>query len=642
MVKLVNRAKMTTATTGTGIITLGSAVASYQTFAASGVADGNVVRYAIEDGTNWEIGSGTYTATGTTLSRTPTESSSGGAAISLSGSAVVYATAAAADLQELVTFAETFVLPAADGTSGQVLTTNGSGALSFSTVSGGATDINGLSDGYRSGTNVALGGSEFGSINSGTAYGNTGLGYSVGYYLTTGSYNSALGKGALRGNLSYLTGSGNTGVGYETGLELSTGGYNFLGGYQSGYALTTGSNNVAIGNGALDAATTAGRNVAIGQDAMGLGVATTAAGDNVSIGYQAGYDLTTGNGNVLIGKGAGDDVADGGNNVFIGFDAGAAYVSASGNVAIGYRAALSATGTECVAVGQDAQRSATGTRNNSVGTQAGYSISTGNNNVSFGYNANYSCTTGTFNTALGNFANGVTTGSNNTLIGNSAAPSSATVSNEITLGNSSITRFRIPGIQAAASNGDVLTFDSANGILKLQAPAGGGLTLLSESTISSAASSVTVTFPDGYKVYQLVFKNVRQNVANEFITLERLNSSGSAIGTTSYLYSTHHTSTTVTSSTGANLWRITPSGMPPYTNSQAYAGLNFNFVFWGVRESTEYMSGVGEGNYLSASDLANIKVRMTASTAEQNNGIRIRSENGSSFTSGKILLYGVA
>jgi hypothetical protein len=137
MPKLVNRAKMTTATTGTGTITLGSAVAGYQTFVAAGVADTNVVRYTIEDGNNWEVGSGTYTASGTTLSRTPTESSSAGAAITLSGTAIVFVTVAAADLQELVTFAETFALPTVDGTNGQALTTNGTGTLTFTTVGGG-------------------------------------------------------------------------------------------------------------------------------------------------------------------------------------------------------------------------------------------------------------------------------------------------------------------------------------------------------------------------------------------------------------------------------------------------------------------------------------------------------------------------
>lgn len=97
MVTLVNRAKVATATTGTGTITLGAAESGYQTFAGAGVSNADVVRYVIEDGSNWEIGTGTYTTTGTTLTRTPTESNNAGSAITLTGSAVVYVTATADD-----------------------------------------------------------------------------------------------------------------------------------------------------------------------------------------------------------------------------------------------------------------------------------------------------------------------------------------------------------------------------------------------------------------------------------------------------------------------------------------------------------------------------------------------------------------
>ena len=110
MVTLVNRAKMSTSTTGTGTITLGSAESGYQSFADAGVSDGDVVRYAIEDGDDWEIGSGTYTATGTTLSRTVDESSNSDAALNLTGSAVVFITAAAEDVFQGELFAETLAM----------------------------------------------------------------------------------------------------------------------------------------------------------------------------------------------------------------------------------------------------------------------------------------------------------------------------------------------------------------------------------------------------------------------------------------------------------------------------------------------------------------------------------------------------
>jgi hypothetical protein len=65
---LKDRVKETTTTTGTGTYTLAGAVTSFEAF--SSVGDGNTTYYACTDGTDFEVGIGTYTASGTTLART--------------------------------------------------------------------------------------------------------------------------------------------------------------------------------------------------------------------------------------------------------------------------------------------------------------------------------------------------------------------------------------------------------------------------------------------------------------------------------------------------------------------------------------------------------------------------------------------
>lgn len=100
MAKLYNLARMTTATTGTGSITLGAAVSGYLTFAQAGVVNGDVVDYAIKDGNNSEIGTGTYSASGTTLTRSVTKSTNGNAALNLSGTAEVFITVRAETLAD--------------------------------------------------------------------------------------------------------------------------------------------------------------------------------------------------------------------------------------------------------------------------------------------------------------------------------------------------------------------------------------------------------------------------------------------------------------------------------------------------------------------------------------------------------------
>jgi hypothetical protein len=87
-----NRVQETTTTTGTGTITLAGAVSGFQSFAV--VGNGNTTYYTITSGTAWEVGIGTYTASGTTLDRTTVLSNSLGttAAISLTGTSNVFVT----------------------------------------------------------------------------------------------------------------------------------------------------------------------------------------------------------------------------------------------------------------------------------------------------------------------------------------------------------------------------------------------------------------------------------------------------------------------------------------------------------------------------------------------------------------------
>lgn len=64
---LKDRVKVITTTTGTGTYTLGSTKTGFLSFSVIG--DGNTTYYTVENGADWEVGIGTFTASGTTLSR---------------------------------------------------------------------------------------------------------------------------------------------------------------------------------------------------------------------------------------------------------------------------------------------------------------------------------------------------------------------------------------------------------------------------------------------------------------------------------------------------------------------------------------------------------------------------------------------
>lgn len=136
---IADRVKETSTTTGTGTFTLAGAATGYQSFAAIG--NGNTTYYCIagQTGSEWEVGIGTYTSSGTTLSRDTVLSSSN------SGSKVTFS---AGTKDVFVTYPAEYSANAIGGGIGAVLlnadtvTVNGTIATGQNGLSVGPLTIN--------------------------------------------------------------------------------------------------------------------------------------------------------------------------------------------------------------------------------------------------------------------------------------------------------------------------------------------------------------------------------------------------------------------------------------------------------------------------------------------------------------------
>lgn len=106
MSDFLNRVAFDTATTGTGSISVGAALTNYVTPANAGAVNNRPYTFVIEDGSDFEVVTGTYSSSGPTISRDTVEFSMiagtpGTTKLTLSGSAKVYFTASALDLRQL-------------------------------------------------------------------------------------------------------------------------------------------------------------------------------------------------------------------------------------------------------------------------------------------------------------------------------------------------------------------------------------------------------------------------------------------------------------------------------------------------------------------------------------------------------------
>jgi trimeric autotransporter adhesin len=188
-----------------------------------------------------------------------------------------------------------YTLPTAQATvSGQVLTNNGSGNLTWSNVSGASAL--GCS---VSGTNLCLGS---GALSSNTfGFQNTALGINSLTSNTNGQYNTAVGGSALNFNTSgalnsafgnsamysNVNGSNNSAFGAQALAILTSGSGNSVLGANAGYNLTNGSNNIAIGDLTNFASTTGSNQLNIGNWIYGnngnIGIGTNNPGNKLEV-----------------------------------------------------------------------------------------------------------------------------------------------------------------------------------------------------------------------------------------------------------------------------------------------------------------------------------------------------------------------
>ena len=192
--------------------------------------------------------------------------------------------------------------------------------------------------------NTFLGSLAGDALNTGNS--NVALGYKALSSDTKGDNSVAIGDQALfTQNFTSSADSFNVAIGSSAGRLITTGAANIIIGGDAGDAITDGNNNVAIGRNALGANQQGDRNVAIGTEAL---FNANPSGDvdlqNTAVGYNAGYNLTTGTDNTLIGThAASGDSITGDNNTCVGAAAGHALTSGYNNTLLGHDAGRAAS-----------------------------------------------------------------------------------------------------------------------------------------------------------------------------------------------------------------------------------------------------------------------------------------------------------
>ena len=415
-----------------------------------------------------------------------------------------------------ITFNDAFTFPAADGSANQYLKTDGSGTLTWATLSsGGASAIGGLDDVMMDATNFVDGiliqtNSDGSAPTTGTlssATENIGIGKDVLKALTSADYNVVIGPDAGE---SITSGGYNTLIGRETGQYITTttntvaigdnagrfntGGNNTFIGVNAGKRGTTGAttNNTMIGNSA-GGNNTGGNNTVVGHQALAYGAG---GAENVVMGYLAAQDIT-GDGNVAIGKDAAKEATSVSNSVIMGYEAvSTGILTGARNVAIGYQTMKNATsGADNTFVGAEVVGNGVLTGSNNVGMGRGVlkDAAGADGNVALGYNSMAELTTGDNNTAIGteSMDTGVVTGAKNIALGWRSGNNLTSGSNNVVIG----------AVDVTADADNQLSISSGDGGLSWITGDANGLVAHKISVVAVTTSTTLTDAQSGSYVY---------------------------------------------------------------------------------------------------------------------------------------------
>jgi hypothetical protein len=297
---IADRVKETTTTTGTGSITLAGASTGFQSFAAIG--NGNSTYYTITDGTNWEVGLGSYSSTGPTLFRVSVLSSSNSNQLVDwgAGTKTVFVTVPSAAMT--LTEPENIVVVSSVNSSAFVGTVDVPSVVEYLVVAGGGAGAAG-SRGGAGGAGGVLQSSNF-EVSVTTNYNVTvgGGGTIVGYNNTNGTdLRGTNGSNSVFASATAIGGGRGGGSDtYDPGDGGSGGGAWFL---QSGGAGTAGQGNAGGSAGSSGVFGAGGGGGGVND---GTGKSPSAAGTGGTGGGGAGaINAPAGNATANTGSGGG-------------------------------------------------------------------------------------------------------------------------------------------------------------------------------------------------------------------------------------------------------------------------------------------------------------------------------------------------